>query len=85
MVSQKLEYIKKQEEYEQTLDEVNKKNEKLHKKIRILEKEKINQLQEATQALRERDNSNIELQSQVKTLTKELKKNKELIKNLKEE
>mmetsp|Transcript_2442 Transcript_2442/g.2102 ORF Transcript_2442/g.2102 Transcript_2442/m.2102 type:complete len:254 (+) Transcript_2442:3-764(+) len=73
------------EECKQIVDRVNKKNELLREKIRILEEEKINQLQEATQALRERDNSNIELQSQVKTLTKELKKNKELIKNLKEE
>jgi len=55
-------------ECKQIVDEVNKKNKKLQEKIRILEEEKINQLQDATKALRDRDDSINQLQEATQTL-----------------
>jgi len=54
----------------------------LHEVIEILEREienKTNQHEETVQILRDKDSSNIELHSQVETLTEELKKKEELI------
>eukprot|EP00343_Euplotes_focardii_P000550 CAMPEP_0205803866 /NCGR_PEP_ID=MMETSP0205-20121125/6612_1 /ASSEMBLY_ACC=CAM_ASM_000278 /TAXON_ID=36767 /ORGANISM="Euplotes focardii, Strain TN1" /LENGTH=267 /DNA_ID=CAMNT_0053072557 /DNA_START=151 /DNA_END=954 /DNA_ORIENTATION=+ len=93
MIAQRLEDIKiqdaqvideKKEEYEQTLDEVIKKNELLSEVIEIIEieiEDKTNQLEETTQKLIDRDNFIIELQSQVETLTEEIKNKGELIQN----